>query len=937
MQTVDISQKMSIIKGKNKNRLSMAFGISTYCTGGMKMKKLWYALSVSLLLAALVLGGVLSAAASNSNAAVTWAVDGGVLTISGEGAMVDYNDTDAPWAGCKDDVTSIVIGKNITAIGASAFSGFGKVETVTFEDGSNLDIIGAGAFNDCASLSQIVIPNGVSKIGDYAFYGCGSLGKIDYCGTQAEWADVVKPATWSIRMVYHHERCVSVDASTHRYACDLCDYASEASAHAWDNGEVVKAATHTEFGEKLYTCSDCGATKTEEIAKTTEHTVYGNCEPFNDRFHQKVCECGNDTIVEPHRWNETSRTPATHLSEGEVKYSCSGCGMEKTETLEKDPEHKVYSAWTKVDENSHKKVCECGNDTIVEAHHWNAGMVTIQATHTKEGLITYVCEDCGATKTETLEKDPEHKVYSAWTKVDENSHKKVCECGEDTIVQAHNWDEGTVIIKATHLTEGTISHICQDCRATKIDTIPKTEEHSVANRVSIGDQDKHKLVCECGEEIGTEAHKWQETITKPATHTEFGLKTSVCVCGESRVDVIPKTTTHTYGKWSVCDDTKHQRECECGSVEYADHKWDKGTTLEEATHTAEGSALYTCLDCPKTETRVISKTTEHEFNGEWAKHDAAQHKEICACGEVKYEDHTWDDGVVDKEHTHVSTGRMEYTCTSCGETKIESIPAGHVYGDWVNHDAEQHKKVCACGEGTIYAEHKFDTLAEKVEPTHITEGREVYSCVCGATQTVLIKKTTEHTFGDKWVSHDGTQHKKTCACGEVIYEDHSYSEWTADGDTMHKKSCSCGSVIRDAHEWTEKTVEATHTKEGQIIHTCSDCGTQKVVLIDKLPNHTYGDWTAYDEDQHKKSCECGRGVYDYHTWDQGKVVVEASNQADGKIVYTCADCGAEKTDVIPKLGGGASSGCGATVVGGAALMLVLTIGSVGLACKKKKD
>ena len=758
MQTVDISQKMSIIKGKNKNRLSMAFGISTYCTGGMKMKKLWYALSVSLLLAALLFGGVLSAAASNSDAAVTWAVDGGVLTISGEGAMADYNDTDAPWANAKDDVTSIVIGKDVTAIGASAFSGFGKLETVTFEDGSSLEIIGAGAFNDCASLNQIVIPNGVSKIGDYAFYGCGSLAKIDFCGTQVEWTSVVKSATWNIKMNYLHERCVSVDVSTHRYACDVCGYASEASAHAWDHGTIVKTATHTEFGEKLFTCEDCGATKTEEIAKTTEHTVYSDCKPFNDRFHQKVCECGNDPIVEPHRWDEISRTPATHLSEGEVKYSCTGCGMEKTETLEKDPEHKIYGAWTNADAENHQKVCECGEDTIVEAHNWNAGTVTIQATHTKEGLMTYVCEGCGATKTEQIEKTAEHKIYGAWTKVDEDSHQKVCECGEDTIVKAHEWDNGTEIIKATHMTEGLVSYICKDCHATKIASTPKTTEHSVANRVSCDGQDKHALICECGEEIGTEVHKWNTTVTKPATHTEFGLKTSVCICGESRVDVIPKTTQHTYGEWSVCDDAKHQRECECGSIEYADHSWDKGKTLVEATHTEEGSALYTCTACQKTETRVIPKTTAHEFPELWESSDDAQHKDTCPCGEVRYEDHTWDDGVIDKEHTHVSTGRMEYTCTACGETKIESIPAGHVYGEWVNHDAEQHKKVCACGDGTIYADHAYDTLVETVEPTHITYGKKVYACVCGKTKTELIDKTSEHTFGDKWVNHDGTKH-----------------------------------------------------------------------------------------------------------------------------------------------------------------------------------
>ena len=36
--------------------------------------------------------------------------------------------------------------------------------------------------------------------------------------------------------------------------------------HTWSDGEITKHPTTTESGEKTYTCNECGATKTEEIA-----------------------------------------------------------------------------------------------------------------------------------------------------------------------------------------------------------------------------------------------------------------------------------------------------------------------------------------------------------------------------------------------------------------------------------------------------------------------------------------------------------------------------------------------------------------------------------------------------------------------------------------------------------------------------------------------
>lgn len=60
-----------------------------------------------------------------------------------------------------------------------------------------------------------------------------------------------------------------------------------------------------------------------------------------------------------------------------------------------------FGKWQEKDATSHSRTCACGEEET-EAHVWDAGIITKPATATEEGIRTYTCTTCLATKTETF-------------------------------------------------------------------------------------------------------------------------------------------------------------------------------------------------------------------------------------------------------------------------------------------------------------------------------------------------------------------------------------------------------------------------------------------------------------------------------------------------------------------------------------------------------
>ena len=106
-----------------------------------------------------------------------WELDNGTLTIDGTGEMYDYYFSGyALWHNDINNIKKVVIKQGVTSIGDGAFYECNNLTSITIP--SSVTSIGIYAFRECSSLTSITIPSGVTSIEEGVFSGCSSLTSI---------------------------------------------------------------------------------------------------------------------------------------------------------------------------------------------------------------------------------------------------------------------------------------------------------------------------------------------------------------------------------------------------------------------------------------------------------------------------------------------------------------------------------------------------------------------------------------------------------------------------------------------------------------------------------------------------------------------------------------------------------------------------------------
>lgn len=283
-------------------------------------------------------------------------------------------------------LTAAPIPETVTEIGASAFTGCTALTDVTIPAG--VTAIPEDCFRGCTALADMKLPGTVTSVGLNAFTGCIALKDVRCYGA----APAVEPGNseahsfepaivtvhynpamnwtldadgkWQGYTVSSKGACLHTGYGTTENTvpatcgeagrvdtiCDNCgDVVSTkeipaTGAHTWGNGTVTTEPTETTPGVRTFTCPVCGATRTETIPATGEHTFVF-----------------------------TKNVAPTCTADGYDLYTCSGCGA-----------------------------TEKRNIKPALGHKWDSGKVTTEPTETTPGVRTYTCTVCGQTKNEII-------------------------------------------------------------------------------------------------------------------------------------------------------------------------------------------------------------------------------------------------------------------------------------------------------------------------------------------------------------------------------------------------------------------------------------------------------------------------------------------------------------------------------------------------------
>ena len=136
------------------------------------MKKLFI-----LLLVLVARAGTIFAESGMCGENLTWNLTDGVLTITGTGAMMDYwSGASDSWYSYRENITSVIIEDGVSSIGDNAF--YECYNLTSIEIPNSITSIGLTAFYRCSGLTNVIIPNNVTSIGGSAFSGCSHLTNV---------------------------------------------------------------------------------------------------------------------------------------------------------------------------------------------------------------------------------------------------------------------------------------------------------------------------------------------------------------------------------------------------------------------------------------------------------------------------------------------------------------------------------------------------------------------------------------------------------------------------------------------------------------------------------------------------------------------------------------------------------------------------------------
>ena len=421
-------------------------------------------------------------------------------------------------------LTGMSIPKSVTEIGDFGLAGDG-LTAITLPDG--LQTLGRGAFDACASLSGMTLPAAITAVPDKCFNDCTKLLTIDYKGEVTAIGEHAFEGCKSLTKAPIPAAVTALGNSAFNGCIALTDVTLPGG---------VTAVPDACFQD----CTALADMKLPATVTSVGHNAFTGCTALGD-----VRCYGAPPTVQPGGAAEHSFEPGIvtiHYNPDPV-YGW---------TLDTDGTWQGYKV-------SSKGAClHTGYGTTEN---------TVPATCGADGRIDTVCANCGdVIATEVI-----------------------------PATGAHTWDNGTVTTEPTETTPGVRTFTCAVCSQTKTEVIPATGAHTfvftknIAPSCTEAGYDLYTCSgCGATEKRNSKpalGHKWDSgTVTAEPTEKDPGTMTYTCtVCGQTKTEVIPATGPHT-------------------------HVWGEGTVTVAPTETTPGVRTYTCTVCGQTRTEIIPAT-----------------------------------------------------------------------------------------------------------------------------------------------------------------------------------------------------------------------------------------------------------------------------------------------------------------------------------------
>ncbi len=558
-----------------------------------------------------------------------------------------------------------------------------------------------------------------------------------------------------------------------------------------------------------------------------------------------ACNISTDNSCE-HEYSYVIKQLPTMDADGSMTVTCSKCDLNEEIVI---PSLSDMSTWSWKVESKQSSSCEQGGIVVYTSVRPYGGIVVEINTEARGHVLSELIAEVPSTCTV-------HGVAA---------HKECSECGK-----YFDADGNEIESLELPLAEHKIGELIPEVPSTCI-------SHGVA---------AHKECSECGKLFDKDG-KAVESLELPLAEHKLG---SLIAKVEPTCSSVGTKAHYVCSVCGVCFG-EDKNKLDDLTIPVIDHEYDDGKVIVEATCYSVGTKQFSCKNCDHVYYEDIAKV---DHKAEVLKGFAATcyskgltDGKICSvCGEILEAQQE----IAALEHKHELTQTIEpscicegykyYTCSECGDIKIETIEkTAHIPAVLEGYEASCESNGLTDGEYCSYCGHvikaqeviqakghSWDDGVIDEEPTCTEVGSKLYTCEhCGETKYEEIKA-------------NGHTHEKV----EGILP-----TCTVPGLSDGEKCSVCGEILIEqkvvsalGHDWSdgETLVEADCIHKGEILHECSRCEASYIEYVVAL-GHKFSETWSYD------------GANHFHKCDNCDVVSDKASHVDNNKDHKCDVCG----------------------------------------------